>query len=313
MKSIVTAAALFAVLSGCATQRPTPNLPPPKIVTKAPAEPQPSAQLPTGEQLLARQPAEIQQAVREHRDGGIWPVSKTAERALYPYGQEPQPIVDCAPLRTTDIQLQPGETITDVAMGDTERWMATPASSGDPRNPVPHLAVKPQSPGIETNLTIYTTKHIYRLILRSRGRALQEVEFYYPDELLAAMKDADAAASKAKQTAVDPPGDSIDAIKFAVDPSQLNFDYTVSGPNVAWKPTRAFDDGSRLYVEMPEGMKSSEAPALLIDAGDGTQMVNYRVDGNYYVVDRLVSEAVLVSGVGRNQDKVTISYAGAPR
>jgi len=313
MKSIVTATAILAVLSGCDTQRPTPNLPPPKIVSEAPAKPQRSAPVATGEQLLAHQPAEIQQAFKTHEEDGSWPVSKTGERTLYPYGQAPQPIVDCAPLRTTDIQLQPGETITDVAMGDTERWMATPASSGDPRNPVPHLAVKPQSPGIETNLTIYTTKHIYHLILRSRGRALQEVEFYYPDELLAAMKDADAAASKVKQAAADPAKDSIDAVKFAIDPSQLNFDYSISGPNVAWKPTRAFDDGSRLYVEMPDGMKSSEAPALLIDAGGGTQMVNYRVDGNYYVVDRLVNEAVLVSGVGRDQDRVTISYAGAPR
>ena len=73
--------------------------------------------------------------------------------------------------------------------------MATPASSGDPRNPVPHLAVKPQAPGIQTNLTIYTTKHIYHLLLRSRGsHAMQEVEFYYPDELMTAMKDADSAA-----------------------------------------------------------------------------------------------------------------------
>jgi type IV secretory pathway VirB9-like protein len=99
------------------------------------------------------------------------------EYTLYPYNQKPEPTVDCAPLRTTDIQLQPGETITDVALGDTERWMATPAASGDPRNAVPHLAVKPQVPGIETNLTIYTTKHIYHLLLRSRGRAMQEVEF----------------------------------------------------------------------------------------------------------------------------------------
>jgi len=312
MKSIVVTAVL-AFVSGCATQRPTPNLPPPKIVSEGPARPQPTSPLLTGEQLLEEQSADVQQAVRAHQDGSSWPVYKTAERALYPYGQAPQPIVGCAPLRTTDIQLQPGETITDVAMGDTERWIATPASSGDPRNPVPHLAVKPQSPGIETNLAVYTTKHIYHLILRSRGRALQEVEFYYPGELVAAMKDADWAASKANQAPVDPPADSIDAIKFAVDPSQLNFEYTVSGPKVAWKPTRAFDDGLRLYVEMPDGMKSSEAPALLIDAGGGTQMVNYRVAGNYYVVDRLVDEAILVSGVGRNQDRVTISYAGAPR
>ncbi len=199
-------------------------------------------------------------------------------------------------MRTTDVQLQPGETIADVALGDTERWMTTPAASGDPRNAIPHLAVKPQVPGIETNLTIYTTKHIYHLLLRSRGRAMQEVEFYYPDELIAAMKDADSAAANAKQEAVDPPGDSNDIVKVAaVDPAQINFAYTVAGPNVPWKPVRAFDDGSHVYVQMPAGMKSSEAPALLINAGSGTQMVNYRVKGNYYVVDRLSSDAILVA------------------
>ncbi len=30
---------------------------------------------------------------------------------------------------------------------DQERWMATPASSGDPRDPAPHIALKPQAPG----------------------------------------------------------------------------------------------------------------------------------------------------------------------
>jgi type IV secretion system protein TrbG len=205
--------------------------------------------------LLAQQPSALQAAIKEHEQNGNWPVYRTAEYTLYPYNQEPEPTVDCAPLRTTDVQLQPGETITDVALGDTERWMATPAASGDPRNAVPHLAVKPQIPGIETNLTIYTTKHIYHLILHSRGRAMQEVEFYYPDELSAAMKDADAAAAKAKQGAIDPPGESNDIIKIAaVDPAQINFSYTVAGPNVPWKPIRAFDDGSHVYVQMPAGM-----------------------------------------------------------
>ena len=64
---------------------------------------------------------------------------------------------------------------------------------------------------------------------------------------------------------------------------------------------------------MPAGMKTSEAPALLVSADGGTQMVNYRVEGNYYVVDRLFSDAILVSGVGRDQDRVTISYAGGTR
>jgi type IV secretion system protein TrbG len=198
--------------------------------------------------------------------------------------------------------------------------MATPASSGDPHDPVPHIALKPQAPGIETNLTIYTTRHIYHLVLRSQGRAMQEFEFYYPDEILTAMKDADANAAKAKQddaqeVAVDPPADAGGSVVkvTAVDPSQLNFAYQISGPNVPWKPLRAFDDGSHVYIQIAQGMKSSEAPALLISAGGGTQMVNYRLAGDYFVVDRLFDQALLVSGVGRQQDRVTIAYAGGER
>ena len=315
MKSIAAGSVTLALLlSACASQQQPPAPPPLKLVTEAPTDSSATPPPQTGAQLLAQQPAEVQAAMKEHQQDGKWPVYRTAEYTLYPYNQKPEPAVDCAPLRTTDIQLQPGETITDVALGDTERWMATPAASGDPRNAVPHLAVKPQVPGIETNLTIYTTKHIYHLLLRSRGRAMQEVEFYYPDELSAAMKAADTAAANAKQVAADPPGDSDNIAKVAaVDPAQLNFAYAVAGPNVPWKPVRAFDDGSHVYVQMPAGMKSSEAPALLINAGSGTQMVNYRVKGNYYVVDRLFSDAILVSGVGRDQDRVTISYAGGAR
>ncbi|MGO9469568.1 MAG: TrbG/VirB9 family P-type conjugative transfer protein [Isosphaeraceae bacterium] len=214
------------------------------------------------------------------------------------------------------MQLQAGETITDVAMGDTERWMATPASSGDPTNPTPHLAVKPQAPAIATNLTIYTTKHIYHLQLRSRGgHAMQEVEFYYPDDLLDAMRKADeAAAQSATVAAADPPTSPSEIRPIAsVDPRHLNFDYDVSGPQVPWKPIRAFDDGTHVFIQMPNGMRSSDAPALLVAAGSGSQMVNYRVRGEYYVVDRLFGQAVMVSGVGRQQDRVTIQYAGNAR
>jgi type IV secretion system protein TrbG len=299
---------------GCATkQQPAPPLP--RIVHEvAPASAEPPP--PTAEEILAAQPAEVRAAVKEHARKGKWPSYRTAAYVLYPYNEGRQPIVDCAPLRTTDLQLQPGETVTDLALGDQERWMATPASSGDPRSPVPHVALKPQAPGIETNLTIYTTRHIYHLVLRSGARSMQEVEFYYPEELLAAMNDADAAAARTKHSEIAPPGDtSGGTIKIAaVDPSHLNFSYEVSGPNVPWKPVRAYDDGSHVFIQMGAGMTTNEAPALLIGSGGGTQMVNYRVvDGDCYVVDRLFDKAILLSGVGREQDRVTIAYSGGTR
>jgi len=43
-------------------------------------------------------------------------------------------------------------------------------------------------------------------------------------------------------------------------------------------------------------------------------MVNYRLaGGDYFVVDRLFDRALLISGVGRQQDRVTIAYSGAAR
>ncbi len=187
----------------------------------------------------------------------------------------------------------------------------TPASSGDPRNPTPHLAIKPTAAGISTNLTIYTTKHIYHLMLRSRaGHEIQEVAFYYPEDLEQAMQDADHAAAKAR----DPqsPGGVVASLA-SLDPGALNFSYAVSGPKLPWRPVRAFDDGTHTYIQMPATTKSSEAPALLVAAGNGSEMVNYRVRGDYYVVDKLFDQAVLVSGVGREQDRVSIRYTGAAR
>jgi len=313
MKRLLAIVGVALMLGGCAAKR-APAPPAPKVVFEAFPKPEAVPPAPTSAQILGAQTPEVRAAVKQHEENGKWPIYRTPGSVIYPYDEGPEPVLDCAPLRTTDIQLQPGETITDVAMGDTERWMATPASSGEPRKPVPHLAVKPQAPGIATNLTIYTTKHIYHLLLRSSGRAMQEVEFYYPDEVLAAMKEADAAAAK-DGTAGDPPGDDNASVAkiAAIDPGQLNFSYKIDGANVPFRPVRAFDDGSHVYIQMAPGMKTSDAPALLIAAGGGTQMVNYRVEGNYYVVDRLFNQAILVSGVGRQQDRVTIAYAGESR
>jgi type IV secretion system protein VirB9 len=288
--------------------QPTPA---PQVAVNPAPEVEATPAPPTGAQLLAPERPEVQTAVKQHTAGGKWPSYHSPADVLYPFAAGTEPVVDCAALRTTDLQLQPGETVTDLAIGDQERWMATPAASGDPQNPVPHIALKPQAAGIETNLTVYTTKHIYHLILRSRGRAMQEVEFYYPEELLAAMHAADAAAAKGPQAISSDAATDAEVVK--ADPSQLNFAYTIDGPNVAFKPVRAFDDGTHVYLEMPSSMKSKAAPALLIGAAGGTQMVNYRVRGTYFVVDRLFDQGVLLAGVGRQQDRVVIAYAGGSR
>ena len=41
-----------------------------------------------------------------------------------------------------------------------------------------------------------------------------------------------------------------------VDPDQLNFTYKIDGPNLPFRPIRAFDDGSHVYIQMPPEMKT---------------------------------------------------------
>jgi type IV secretion system protein VirB9 len=133
-------------------------------------------------------------------------------------------------------------------------------------------------------------------MLRSHARTtLDWVQFYYPHEVLAQMHAADTAPAIAREPA--------DPIVPSVDPGRLNFAYEVSGPHLPWTPVKVFDDGTRTWIEMPQ-TTSPITPALL---GDNGTMLNYRVRGQYYVVDSLFSRAELVSGVGRQQDRVTIT------
>jgi type IV secretion system protein VirB9 len=60
-------------------------------------------------------------------------------------------------------------------------------------------------------------------------------------------------------------------------------------------------------------MNQTEAPTLLAvrDSGspfkkDEELMVNYRLQGNRYVVDTLFEKAILVAGVGSSQKKIVI-------
>ena len=302
------------LVAGCVTQAPTPALPPP-VVAQAP-KPRPRHII-TPAEILAAQPSEVQQIIVNHEKGRRWPTLRHGTTILYAYDADSSPVVNCAPLHDTDIALAPGETITDVALGDAQRWLTMPASAGDPRNPSPHLVVKPEIGGIETDAIVYTTARIYHLELRAGGHAMREVRFYYPDQVLTQMA---AAAQAAQQPETNDDADQPTPSALPeVDPSHLNFSYKIDGAHLAWSPTRAFDDGQRVYLQMPARMQTASAPALMLDGNGGQQMVNYRVvptgsDGSsYYVVDRLFDRAELVSGVGRDQDRIAIVYCGNPR
>jgi type IV secretion system protein VirB9 len=68
-----------------------------------------------------------------------------------------------------------------------------------------------------------------------------------------------------------------------------------------------FDDGHQTFIEFPANLGDGEAPPLFVIGADGkAQLVNYRVKGRYYVVDRLFAAAELRLG-GKHQQIVRIA------
>ncbi|MGH6650805.1 MAG: P-type conjugative transfer protein TrbG [Sphingopyxis sp.] len=221
---------------------------------------------------------------------------------VYPYNDGSLYRLYAAPERITDIALQPGETITSVAAGDTVRWAVGDTTSGSGASQRTHIFVKPFAAGLRTNLVITTDKRVYHIELASRTTAaMAALSWTYPqDELIALRREHDAAAAAAPV-----------ASGLAVE--RLNFHYAISGDKPAWRPLRAFDDGRQTFIEFPPSIAVGEAPPLFVIGEDGeAQLVNYRMAGRYYVVDRLFGAAELRLG-GKKQQIVRIETAQPKR
>lgn len=215
------------------------------------------------------------------------------------------PSVVCSPLYVCAIALQPGEQHRDVLAGDPVRWQVLPAVSGDGPTRRTHVVVKPTDIGLSTNLVITTDRRTYviRLVSR-RDDWMPVVAFSYPEDEAARWAAVSAAAERTRVATVLPETGQVLA--------DLDFGYRIAGDKPRWRPLRVYSDGAKTYVEFPEAMGSTESPALVAIGSDGgQQLVNYRVSGRRYIVDRVLDEALLVVGVGRKQVKVRIEREGA--
>ena len=220
------------------------------------------------------------------------------------FGQS-QPSIVCAVLQVCDVELQPGEMVSSVNVGDAVRWLVEPALSGSGDDAIQHLVIKPLDVGLETSLMVTTDRRTYHLRLRShRTEYMPRVAFSYPES--AASKWAAVKKKVANEQARKPSGVKNEYL------GNLDFGYRVSG-SAPFKPTRVYNDGVKTIIEMPSTFSQGEAPTLLVVRESGSMfrkddevMVNYRVQDGRYVVDTLFEKAVLIAGVGTGQRKITI-------
>lgn len=218
---------------------------------------------------------------------------------VFPYTEGALYQIYAKPGQVTDIALQEGEQLVGtgpVAAGDTVRWMIGDTTSGIGPAARVHILVKPVRPDISTNLVINTDRRTYHLELRATAATyMASVSWSYPQDALIALQGRNAAAASAAPVAT------------GVDVSALNFRYRIEGDRAPWRPARAFDDGRQVFIEFPAGISQGEMPPFFVTGAAGdAELVNYRVQGRYMVVDRLFAAAELRLGDKRSEQRVRI-------
>lgn len=319
-----TSAALLAsaaALSGCATTSATPPAityddplveiaatptkePPRPVEVIAIPEPLPlPGQLkPVADAPRVPEPSDPRQRVgAANAAARVQPVRDGFINAIqqYPWADGALYQVYTSPGQVTDIALQEGEQLVGpgpVAAGDTVRWIIGDTISGSGPAARVHILVKPTQPDLATNLVINTDRRTYHLELRATPATyMASVSWTYSQDQLIALRSANAAA------------DSAAPVATGIDPAALAFRYLIEGDRASWRPARAFDDGRQVFIEFPVGVAQGEMPPLFVmgPAGDA-ELVNYRVQGRYMVVDRLFAAAELRLGDRRSEQRVRI-------
>jgi len=246
--------------------------------------------------------------------GASMPTQGENGKVVYIYGQG-MPVLVCAPLRVCAIELEAGEHLeSQPQIGDGRRWEITPVLSGSGLDETPILIVKPIEAGLETDLIVPTDKRTYVVRLVSDPtRFVSRLAFQYPDEDRAKWAAFTARQDEAKRNAEavteerrerDQKAGALPMADNTVD--RLYLDYKLSGDEHL-RPDHVFDDGQHTYLIYPNDGRFRELPTLLLVVNGKTELVNFRVDGPRYIVDRLFDKAILVVGVGKKQTRVTIT------
>ena len=275
---------------------------------------------------------ELWEAIERYRRTGEAVVVKQSGAVVYPFG-ESQPVVRCSTLRACDIELQAGEVIRGVALGDAHRWIVTPLESGSEERPTPHVIVKPKRYDLATNLVIATDRRTYHLGLISPS--LEEIEsseldyhrhvtFYYPADMVEQWASAEAMAARRAHDAASQHERRREqrlAHLGTEDLEGLRFDYDVRTrkrggffkrlfqrrKSAHFEPVAVFDDGRQVFIRLSQRAREGDLPVLLVEGPGGEPMVvNYRVQGDWFVVDGLFQQAELVLGVGKHRQRVSI-------
>jgi len=300
--------ALRALESGDSPQAPSDGTPILPSISNAPAPGKASSEVPRDFQPkrdIVLNPTGLDALLisRDWEASHNIPAIGNDGRVVYTYGAG-LPIVVCAPLHVCMVELEPGEKIIgEPHIGDSVRWEVAPTASGSGPDSTPILIIKPRISGLDTTMVVPTDRRAYYIRLQSKpAEYVARVAFTYPEDhnrqwqVFLAKQHEQEQQEKTHRVA-ELPNNAIE---------NLYWKYAIKGGSPSTRPVHVLDDGVKTYIQMPEEAIHRELPVLVVKAPGGSEMVNYRVKDNIYIVDRLFDRAALLLGVGKHQTKVEI-------
>lgn len=176
-----------------------------------------------------------------------------------------------------DLEFEPGEAFVGLGAGDVES--VTFAAQDN------HLFLKPRAAGVDTNLTVLTTRRTYHFEYLTRTRRPEDsqsqvvyaLRFVYPAPASTAPA-ADAVERRLSQAPAERPH---------------NLDYGYCG-SASLKPASAWDDGVQTRLRF--GARQ-ELPAIFVRNEDGSEaLVNFSMEDGELVVQRVARRFIVRRG-----------------
>jgi conjugal transfer protein trbG len=216
-------------------------------------------------------------------EGTVWdPDNITGIRHSYMYSDNQQIELVLKPLVITDIKLREGESVESISAGDTSRWQVEVVDVAG----TPHVYVKPITTNIKTNMIITTNERSYRYLLTTGDHPEYYVDYIYPDTTPDSVKGVKAGWEREEQR--------INAIMKAEENARTALTgYKIKQNKNVYEfeqPQFMFDDGTKTYIKINKENKNNLPTIYYYDERiprDKLQLVNYRIKGNYFEIDRV--------------------------
>lgn len=191
---------------------------------------------------------------------------------------------------STDIEFSKGETITQVAMGDSSAWSVTPVAN--------HIFIKPKDQKAVTNMTVLTQlsngSRVYNFELTAhwsrRGAHPNPNDMMFQIRFLYPLQQQAEQLAKQKHQQLSQRLNSIQS------PTVKNQDYLYKGDKVLL-PVSAFDDGRFTYITFNS---KQDLPAVyVVGSDDQESLVNSNINPafpNTIIIQRIAKQLVLRRG-----------------